>query len=407
MRAYRLVMLFFLYLVQGIPFGLQVTALPVYMRQQGISLELIGYSSALFLPWMLKFFWAPLVDRFGSSRIGRRKSWILPLLALQSIISLVIGTGVGEISLPLLLTGIGLLNFITATQDIAVDGLAVDILSKSSLGYGSAAQVVGFKAGMVISGGVLVWASSLIGWQGLFFSISLLPLVPMLLLLFFKEKSEHEYEQSTHSVASLFRMALELFSSLKAVPMLLFLLSYKAGETMADIMFKPYLVDSGFTAAQIGLWVGTWGMAFSITGSIVGGILASRLSIRRALFISLSIRVIPLFLQWNLTTHVPGVLEVQIVTILEHFGGGVITTAVFAWMMSMVSSKAGATQYTLLASIEVLGKSPAAWLSGVITEWIGYGGTFLTAAVSSTLVIVLIPLLGYSPFRSPDDSPES
>ena len=70
-----------LYLSQGLPFGFFTQALPVFLREQGHSLTLVGFSSALAAPWGLKFLWAPLVDRLSRGRWGRRRSWLLPLQA--------------------------------------------------------------------------------------------------------------------------------------------------------------------------------------------------------------------------------------------------------------------------------------------------------------------------------------
>src|SRR5262249_28723833 len=75
----KLGILWTLYFVQGLPFGFQATALPVYLRAAGLSLASVGLASALALPWSLKILVAPLVDRYGSERFGRRRSWILPL----------------------------------------------------------------------------------------------------------------------------------------------------------------------------------------------------------------------------------------------------------------------------------------------------------------------------------------
>ena len=78
-RFGRLGILWTLYFVQGLPFGFQATALPVYLRSAGMTLAGVGLATALALPWSLKILWAPLVDRYGSARFGRRRSWILPL----------------------------------------------------------------------------------------------------------------------------------------------------------------------------------------------------------------------------------------------------------------------------------------------------------------------------------------
>src|SRR5512140_3344422 len=77
----KVALLLSLYFCQGMPYGLQVTALPIYLRESGIALGTIGLVQLLTLPWILKALWAPAVDRFGSPRVGRRKAWILPMQA--------------------------------------------------------------------------------------------------------------------------------------------------------------------------------------------------------------------------------------------------------------------------------------------------------------------------------------
>lgn len=149
-------LLFLLYLSQGLPFGFQVTALPVYLRSRNISLTIIGFASALALPWMLKALWAPLVDRFGIERIGRRKTWIIPLQLLLLGTVLFTATLSPGKNLAGILTAVFFMNLFAASQDIAVDGRAVDILRTNELGPGNAAQVCGYKTGMLISGGLLV-----------------------------------------------------------------------------------------------------------------------------------------------------------------------------------------------------------------------------------------------------------
>ena len=81
-RNQKLVLLASLYLSQGLPFGFLTQAVPVLLRQAGASLTSIGDTSILMLPWLLKVLWAPQVDRWWSARVGRRRSWILPMQGL-------------------------------------------------------------------------------------------------------------------------------------------------------------------------------------------------------------------------------------------------------------------------------------------------------------------------------------
>jgi MFS transporter, PAT family, beta-lactamase induction signal transducer AmpG len=388
-------LLFMLYLSQGLPFGFQATALPALLRERGTSLAAIGFVGALALPWLLKPLWAPLVDRYWSARVGRRRSWIIPLQALMVVTMLASVPVAASGAVPSLLACIFLMNLCAATQDIAVDGLAVDILGSEELGPGNAAQVAGYKAGMVLGGGVLVWLSGRAGWGGLFLSMAVVALLPLLLILRYREDdSGGPVSGAPPKPADFMNAARAALRAPGAVPFLLFIATYKTGESMIDAMFKPFLVDSGFAVGQIAMWMGTWGMAASLIGSVAGGWFAARLPLVRALFIAAAFRLVPLLMELWLSTIVPSAAQVIAVTIAEHFFGGVLTTALFAYMMSRVDRRIGATHYTVLAAVEVMGKSPGSWASGIMAERIGYTGLFSAGVALSALV-----LLFYLPLR--------
>jgi hypothetical protein len=102
---------------------------------------------------------------------------------------------------------------------------------------------------------------------------------------------------------------------------------------------------------------------------------------------------VPVIGEWWLSVVTPTEGRVIAVTCAEHFFGGALTTALFAYMMSRVDKRIGATHYTLLAAVEVWGKNGAAWGSGAITQATSYPFIFGLAAVLSTLfLLLLIPL---------------
>ena len=393
----KLAILWTLYFVQGLPFGFQATALPVYLRSAGVSLTGIGLATALSIPWMLKLFWAPLVDRYGSASFGRRRSWILPLqFALAALCALAAFLNPEEQLTPLLVLVL-LMNLCAATMDIAVDGLAVDLLAERELGKGNIAQVVGYKIGMLTGGGLLVWASGRIGWEGLFVTMALLVGASTAVTLAYDERrntAESAARTRNHpSIGAVVGVLRRWLSVPGAGWLLLFIATYKLGENMADTMFKPYLYDAGFAREQIGLWVGTWGMFFSIAGSVCGGYMASRMNLLRAVGIAAVFRAIPVAGEWWLSTIQPTEAKVIAVTCAEHFFGGALTTAMFAFMMSRVDRRIGATHYTVLAAIEVWGKVPAAWVSGFITDATSYPFIFGLAFVLSVAYLgLLVPL---------------
>ena len=172
-----------LYFAQGLPFGFQATALPLLLRERGVPLQAIGFASLLAAPWMAKPLWAPLVDRYGSVRFGRRKSWIVPMQVGLIGCALAAARAPSEVALAAIIL---VMNLFAATQDIAVDALAVSWLEPHELGPGNAVQVVGYKLGMLTGGGLLVWQSARIGWDGLFYAMAgLLALVLALSVLVF------------------------------------------------------------------------------------------------------------------------------------------------------------------------------------------------------------------------------
>lgn len=396
-RARKLALLSALYMAQGLPFGFQATALPVFLRERGLSLVAVGFAGALSLPWVCKALWAPLVDRYGSDRFGRRRSWLVPLLLL-----LVLACGLTALvhdHLPALLALVFVLNLLAATQDIAVDGLAVDLLAPEELGLGNAAQVCGYKLGMIGGGGTLVWASGRLGWgwTGAFVAMAALTAVVLVVVLCWREPPRPaQAEAPPETLAGVLRALRAAASTRAGTWLLVFVGTYRAGESLVDAMFKPFLVDCGFTRDEIALWVGTYGMVASFTGSLLGGLLASRLRPWDVLFWAALLRCLPLAAQALLADQArrPGELEavhVIAVTCAEHLASGVLTTALFAFMMARVDRAIGATHYTLLASVEVLGKSPGAWASGAAAQALGYGPLFSLGTLAS--VALLLPLL--------------
>ena len=378
------------------PFGFQSTALGAYLRLHGASLTQVGLASALSLPWMLKALWAPLVDRHGSMRFGRRKSWIVPLQGLLALTCIAAGLLHPETQLKELLALVFLMNLFAATQDIAVDALAVDLLGERDLGLGNTAQVVGYKVGMLTGGGLLVWASAQVGWSGLFWAMGGLCLAVMGATFFFREST------ATAAGASAPPQFREVGARLLGVArqpgtfwLVVFVATYKLGESMADKMYTPFLIDHGNTPAQVGLWLGTWGMLASLAGSTFGGVMATRLKLLDAVVASAVLRVFPLALQWAQTA---GLLPIDAAWVVgvnctEHFFAGALTTAMFAFLMSRVDRRIGGTHYTVLASVEVAGKSVTTLLSGVFADWLGYSGVFLLAVGVSVLYpLTVVPL---------------
>lgn len=150
----NIAILFFLYLLQGIPLGL-ISAIPMLLQNRGASYSQQAEFSFAYWPFSLKLLWAPIVDSLYWSKFGRRKSWLIPSQYLIGIfmclISLSVHDWLGgdgrEPSVPFLTAVFFGLNFLAATQDIAVDGWALTMLKRCNVGYASTCNSVGQTAG--------------------------------------------------------------------------------------------------------------------------------------------------------------------------------------------------------------------------------------------------------------------
>lgn len=388
-----------LYFAQGLPFGVQATALPLMLRARGVSLEAVGFASVLAFPWLAKALWAPLVDRYGSARFGKRKSWIVPMQAGLALCAL----GAAFVEQPAALAAvIVVMNFLAATQDIAVDGLAVSWLSRNELGPGNAIQVIGYKLGMLTGGGLLVAASAQLGFRFVFSAMAVLMLAVLSLSLLIDEgaptplgdEAGPAASAPTASASAIFTRLVSALRQPESAAVVAIVVSYKCGESLADGMWKPMLLDRGFTIAQIGLWSGTFGAFCSLLGSAGAGLAVRRHAITGVLSWIAVLRTLALACSWWVSgDETPTGTAVIAVTCFEHFAGGAITPIVFALMMRHTDRQIGATQYTLLSSLEVLGKQLPGVLSGVLAARLGYPALFATATVLSLAFIALVRAL--------------
>ncbi len=388
-----------LYFAQGLPFGFQANALNLYLTELGLTYTQVGFARALALPFALKALWAPLVDRYSSLRFGRRKSWIVPMqLSLAAACVVAAALPLTRDTLAPFLFCVLLMNFFAATQDIAVDGLAVDLLEKNELGAGNAAQVVGYKIGMLTGGGLLVAVMASTGRSGVFSAMAALCLVVTAVVLFVKEPAP---SLEAHGPGRITWP--ELLARLKVIAsgpgigwLLLAVATYKMGETLADAMFGSWMMRvHAVPKEKIALWLGTWGVVASIAGSFFGGVLATRLRLKTAVAVSGALRLIPLIAQWAVVAGfaLPTQEIIVPLTCAEHFFGGLLTTSMFALMMSSVDRRIGATHYTLLASVEVLGKAAPGLLSGWLVDRLGAQPVFATSVVLSALFLAVIPMI--------------
>jgi MFS transporter, PAT family, beta-lactamase induction signal transducer AmpG len=376
---HKLLLLGALYLSQGVPYGFFSQALPVLLRNQGLSLPLLGLTNLLALPWALKFLWAPALDR-RRGRGGRRRGAIVPLqLAAAGVLGLM-ALAPPAASLGALFAGVLLVNALSATQDVATDGLAVELLTPGERGLGNGVQVAGYRVGMVLGGGLIVLLFSRLGWTASLLLLALAMLVATIPIARF-----HEPPAPPPARPPSFRDAAGAWLGAPAGRRVLgLLLVFKVGEALATAMLRPFLVDAGLSLADVGLLLGVVGFGAGLLGAMTGGALYGRLGRARSLGLfgllqALSVALYALVALAAQASPAP-LLALGAACAAEHFAAGMATAALFTAMMDACRPGHEATDYTVQACAVVVSTGAAAAVSGVLAQRLGYPAHFALAA---------------------------
>ena len=372
-----------LYFAEGLPFGVAYDLWPVYFRRHGVSLREIGLMSLLFMPWTLKMVWAPLVDRYGA-----RQHWISAALVVLGGATLAIMPL--DAAHPSLLMWSVLLLFATAsaTQDIAVDAYAVDVVTPESRGPINGARVSAARVAFVLAGGVALVLSKITGWKPLWALLGVTFFV-LAAVAFASPRVALDAAKRRNPVGPVLRWALRW----EMVPVLFFVPLFKLGDSTLGRMVKPFWVDRGYTDAEIGLVSMTGGVALTIVGALAGGWFVKRFGIFRAL-LWLGIAQSAVNLSYVAVAALPLPREaIYAASLLESFGQGLGTAAFVSFLTNLCDKEHAATQYALLSALFALTRDIAGAFTGFGVERLGYAAYFASTVLVAVPGLLLLPLI--------------
>lgn len=378
-RGYKISLLAALYMAQGLPYGFFTQALPVLLRDAGLSLKAISATSLLFLPWALKFLWAPFVDHRGT-----RKAWLLPLQLAAVICALVLaGLDLGHGYL-IVLAAAFVFNLVAACQDIATDGLAVRMLDSHERGLANGLQVGAYRFGMILGGGFLLWVFARSNWSVMFLSMAALLALTVLPVLALREPTASG-RGPRPEFASLARGWLARLRVCGMLPFIGLICFYKFGDSMVAALIGPFLRDFGLTKEMIAIMKGTVGSLASLAGAGIGGWMAYRAGRRLTLLacgVLQSLSLVPYVL---VAAGLGGIPLLWVATIAEHLLGTMATVALFTLMMDASDPEHAGTDYTLLACAIVFAMGFANFAGAAIADATGYAVSFVTGFVLSSV----------------------
>jgi len=384
----KLLTFFSLYIAQSVPMSLFSTLLPVLMRQDNFSLSTIGLLQLIKLPWILKVFWAPVVDK-KTSDLGTYKRWIFSSEMVYAILILLVAfldLKTNFITIFILI----ILSFMaSATQDIATDALTALSFSRKEKSLGNSMQSMGSFAGALVGGGLLLLHYKLIGWTVLLISVSIFVMLALVPLMSYKDR---KFTPKKGSTPICMKDLLLFFSQKGAGRQLIFLILCYSGLIGILAMVKPYMVDLGYKTGDIGFMFGIFGSLCGCLFSYIGGYVIRSLGrfYSRIIFACAILATTLLFYFLSLTT--PGTIALYIAIFCLWASYGLSSVLVNTVAMDFLRDGREGTDFTLQTVITHLSGMIIAVCSGKIADCLGYSGLFLveTALAVTSLIYILV-----------------
>jgi MFS transporter, PAT family, beta-lactamase induction signal transducer AmpG len=398
-----------LYFAEGLPYILVMTVSVVMYKRLGISnTDIAFYTSWLYLPWVIKPFWSPLIELLKSKRW-----WIVGM-------QLTVGIGLAGIALTLptsfffkgTLAFFWLLAFSSATHDIAADGFYMMGLDENKQTFFVGIRTTFYRIAMIFGQGLLViFAGYLenlrfsaiqgeneplqsipLAWSITFITLSLLFLIFTVYHSFILPHPVEDTIQTNQNLKSVWKgfkeTVVTFFNKKEIWTILAFLLFYRLGESQLLKMASPFLLDGqekgglALTTTEVGLVYGTCGLIALITGGLLGGWIASIYGLKRLLWIFVIFMNIPNLVYVYLSLAQPHALWMIISAVaVEQLGYGFGFTAYTLFMLYTSEGKHKTAHYAFCTGFMALGMMIPGMASGWLQELWGYQSFFIWVMV--------------------------
>ena len=370
----------------GLPLFFIIQLLPAWLLSYGLTVKTIAAFSLTQLPYVFKFLWAPLLDRYSLvPALGRRRSWML----LTQLGLLVAIAAYAVLDPQVQLKYVVLLSitvaFLSATQDVAVDAFRREILTDKELGLGNSIHVNAYKIAGFVPGALSLILADHFPWQTVFVftALFMLPGVLMSFMVSEPEASKAAPRTLLSSVVEPFKEFFMRQGWKMALFVLGFMLLYKLGDSMATALQSTFVLKMGFSKTDLGTINKGIGLISSIIGGIVAGIWMLRLGINKALWVfgviqALAILAFAVLAHYGPFTQI-GPFERTLLAVViasETFGMSLGTMAFVAFIARTTNPAYTALQLALFTSLTAVPRSFINASTGWLVERMGWESFF-------------------------------
>ncbi|PXX96083.1 MFS transporter [Marinifilum breve] len=408
-----------LYFAEGIPYVVVMTVAVIMYKRLGISnTDIALYTSWLYLPWVIKPFWSPLVDILKSKRW-----WIVTM-------QLFIGAGLAGVAFTVpttlffqsTLAFFWLLAFSSATHDIAADGFYMYGIDDNQQAYFIGIRSTFYRLAMIVGQGALVYLAGIFETTNLFgkgenipmaWSMIFVILAGLFLLFTFYHKfalphPQEDEEREVSSFSNVFSDFAETFKTFffkKDILLILgVLLTYRLGESQLVKMASPFLLDGrevgglGLSTSDVGIVYGTIGVLFLTIGGILGGYAASRKGLKYWLWPMVIAINLPNLVYVYLSYALPESFVLVCASVaVEQFGYGFGFTAYMLYQIYVSEGKHKTAHFAFCTGLMALGMMVPGMISGWIQEMIGYQHFFIWVILCTIPSFIMVKLIKIDP----------
>ncbi|MBZ4040667.1 AmpG family muropeptide MFS transporter [Novilysobacter selenitireducens] len=386
----------------GLPFLLIASmTLSTRLRDSGLDLGSIGLISLASFFYLLKFLWAPLIDRYAfplTAFLGRRRSWLLVSQVVVALGLVALALTRPELGVGPLVMWVLVASFAGATQDAAVDAYRIEIAPVKAQAALAATYTLGYRIGLILAGAGALYVAEFLGWREAYLAMAALMLLPIITTLVCREPvaPESTVERRIDFVGAFWQPFSSFFSTnglLLGLALLLFVGLFKFPDQVIGVMAGPFYLDSGYTKADIATVSKLYGIWMGIAGAFIGGIAVAAFGFRRMLFLA-AIGVALSNVAFVLMAQYPSQIwafyaAISADNLFQGFAGVVLV----AFMSSLTDRNFTATQYALLVSLANLPGKFVGGVSGFIVEATSYVTFFVLSALTVVPTLLLLAWL--------------
>jgi PAT family beta-lactamase induction signal transducer AmpG len=402
-----------MYFAQGIPYGLMNIAIPAWLASQGVGAgEIASFLAIIILPWAFKLLSGPLMDRFQFLAMGRRRPWVLgaQLGMTLSFFGLTLVENPAEQIGLLMMLGL-LINVFAATQDVAVDGMAIDVTPVNEQGRLNGFMVFGKAVGWGVTSAVTGTMLVKFGLGVTAITAAAVQTVVLLAFMMTKERrGERRLPWSAGDAMSERREGSSFKSLMKGLNAVLW--TRVSMILMAIMVFDGFIGGYGHALMPIaainlfGFTTPEWSQLVAVMGlagaaaALVLGPMIDRFGAKKMLVLTISLVAVHAFLLaetqylWENTTYVRAMLAAWVLL------GPVTMVCMIALAMTICSGTTSATQFAIYMSLANLGSSAGSKTYGLIAEQTSYVEAYLLLGAVTAAMIAIIFFHRHSPDRS-------